>query len=76
MESISQAQLPCGFLRKLAQSLFHLAQVLGFVWVLKKMVLLKSLQGGAPVRERSVGAHNSNFSMVFVGDISIVFMGL
>ena len=35
-----------------------------------------SLKGGAPVRERQVGEHNSNFTMVFIGDISIVFMGL
>ena len=31
---------------------------------------LPNLQGGAPVRERSVGANDSKFTMVFVGDIS------
>ena len=30
-------------------------------------------QGGAPVRNREVGEHNSNNYLVFVGDISIVY---
>ena len=30
------------------------------------------IRGSAPVRERKVGEHNSSFTMVFVGDISIV----
>jgi hypothetical protein len=43
---------------------------------------LKQPQGGAPARNRKVGANKSNFALVFVGDISIyielrvVFMGL
>jgi hypothetical protein len=35
-------------------------------------IAVASPQGGAPVRNRLVGANKSNFTMVFVGDISIV----
>ena len=40
------------------------------------MTSKKQPQGGAPVNENafSYGEHNSNFTMVFVGDISIVFI--